>query len=231
MRFATSLLFATIVGAANAQTPDRPADIQHLAVPPSQLMNLDGHVDTGLPKSAGYGAKVPKDGDDIAIMTTTEGRIVLRFFLAKAPNHVKNFLDLAGHKFYDGTKFHRVIPGFMIQGGDPFTKDDNAKDRWGTGGPEKTVNAEFNDMEHQRGILSMARAQDPNSAGSQFFIMHKNAPFLNNQYSIFGEVLEGMDVVDKIVNAPVEDKESNRPVHPVTIQKVELVKWPVKLAS
>ncbi|MBW7929179.1 MAG: peptidylprolyl isomerase, partial [Fimbriimonadaceae bacterium] len=131
-------------------------------------------------------------------METNHGRIVLKFFPAKAPGHVKNFKDLANKKFYDGTKFHRVIPNFMIQGGDPNSKSDD-KSRHGMGGPGYQIKAEFNDIKHERGILSMARSQDPDSAGSQFFIMHKYAPSLDRNYSAFGQVIQGMDVVDKIV--------------------------------
>jgi peptidyl-prolyl cis-trans isomerase B (cyclophilin B) len=192
----------------------------------ADLVNADGKIDPGLPKTAGVGAKLPKDGDPIVIMNTSEGRIVAKFFPQKAPNHVKNFLTLAGKKFYDGTKFHRVIPGFMIQGGDPNTKSDDTS-KWGQGGPGYTVKAEFNDIPHTRGILSMARTSDPDGAGSQFFIMHARYPSLDNQYSVFGQVIEGMDVVDKIVNTPTEDQ--NRPIKPMVLKTVEVTKWPIKL--
>lgn len=136
-----------------------------------------------------------------AVIETRLGRIVLAFFPDKAPIHVKNFITLAEKGVYDGTVFHRVIPGFMIQGGDPRSKDPKAGG-YGTGGPGYTIPAEFNDIPHTRGILSMARTNDPNSAGSQFFIMVGNAPSLDRQYSAFGRVTEGMDVVDKIVSQP-----------------------------
>lgn len=116
-----------------------------------------------------------------------------------APETVRNFEKLARDGFYNGTLFHRVIPGFMIQGGDPNTKSGN-KSTWGMGGPGYTVKAEFSSRSHHRGIVSMARAQDPNSAGSQFFIVTTDSTFLDRQYTVFGEVLEGMDVADKIVN-------------------------------
>lgn len=129
------------------------------------------------------------------------GDIRLKFFPDVAPNHVNNLLKLAGEKFYDGTTFHRVIPGFMIQGGDPNSKQAD-RARHGTGGPGYRLNAEFNQRPHKRGTLSMARAQDPNSAGSQFFICVADASFLNGQYTVFGEVESGMETVDRIVNAP-----------------------------
>jgi len=138
---------------------------------------------------------------EIAVLETSLGTIEIEFFEDEAPGHVKNFKDLANKGFYNGTTFHRVIPGFMIQGGDPNSKSDN-RSQHGTGGPGYTIKAEFNETPHTRGILSMARAQDPNSAGSQFFIVVKDAPFLDGQYTVFGKVLSGMDVADKIVSSP-----------------------------
>jgi cyclophilin family peptidyl-prolyl cis-trans isomerase len=139
--------------------------------------------------------------NEIAVIDTTLGKIEIGFFEDKAPGHVKNFKDLAGKGFYNGTIFHRVIPGFMIQGGDPNSKSEDRSSH-GTGGPGYTIKAEFNDVPHTRGVLSMARSQDPDSAGSQFFIVVKDSSFLDGQYTVFGEVLDGMDVVDKIVNSP-----------------------------
>jgi peptidyl-prolyl cis-trans isomerase B (cyclophilin B) len=144
-------------------------------------------------------------GKEVAVIETTHGNIKLEFFEDKAPGHVKNFKDLANKDFYNGTTFHRVIPGFMIQGGDPNSKSDDRSSH-GTGGPGHTIDAEFNDVKHERGVLSMARSQDPNSAGSQFFICVKDAFFLDGQYTAFGKVIEGMDVADKIVN---ESRDSN----------------------
>jgi peptidyl-prolyl cis-trans isomerase B (cyclophilin B) len=136
-----------------------------------------------------------------AIIETKFGTITLKFFPEVAPGHVKNFVDLAKKGFYDGTTFHRVIPGFMIQGGDPNSKDPN-KSKHGQGGPGYTIKAEFNDKPHKRGTLSMARAGHPDSAGSQFFICVKDSPFLDKQYTVFGEVESGIEVVDKIVSQP-----------------------------
>ena len=135
-----------------------------------------------------------------AVIDTKFGSMEIRFFPNEAPNHVKNFITLATSGFYNGTIFHRVIPGFMIQGGDPYTKDKTNTARYGTGGPGHTIKAEFNDHPHTRGALSMARSRDPDSAGSQFFIVVKDSHFLDNQYTVFGEVTKGMEVADKIVS-------------------------------
>jgi len=134
-----------------------------------------------------------------AIIETNLGTIAFKLLPDLAPETVRNFEKLARDGFYSGTLFHRVIPGFMIQGGDPNTKSGN-KNTWGTGGPGHTIKAEFSSRSHHRGIVSMARAQDPNSAGSQFFIVTTDSTFLDRQYTVFGEVIEGMDVADKIVN-------------------------------
>ena len=130
---------------------------------------------------------------------TNFGKISFKLLPELAPETVRNFEKLAKSGFYDGTLFHRVIPGFMIQGGDPNTKTDN-KGSWGTGGPGYSIKAEFSSRSHLRGIVSMARSQDPNSAGSQFFIVTADSTFLDKQYTVFGEVIEGMDIADKIVN-------------------------------
>lgn len=153
------------------------------------------------------------------VIETNFGKIVIEFFTEDAPKTVENFVKLASSSFYDGTLFHRVIPGFMIQGGDPNTKSNNRRS-WGTGGPGYpgyTIKAEFDAKSHVRGIVSMARAQDPDSAGSQFFIVVKDSKFLDRQYTVFGKVIEGMDVADKIVNlerdandAPLQDAKMNK---------------------
>jgi peptidyl-prolyl cis-trans isomerase B (cyclophilin B) len=144
-----------------------------------------------------------------ALIETKFGEIEIEFLDDKAPGHVKNFLDLAKKGFYDGTTFHRVIPNFMIQGGCPNTKDaSRGKSGHGTGGPGYTIKAEFNDTAHKRGIVSMARSQDPNSAGSQFFICVADSGFLDRQYSAFGRVVRGMEVADKIVAAPRDGRDN-----------------------
>ena len=144
---------------------------------------------------------------EIAVIETKFGKIEVQFFKDRAPGHVKNFKDLAKKGFYDGTIFHRVIPGFMIQGGDPNTKSDDRSNH-GMGGPGYSIKAEFNDTPHKRGILSMARSKDPNSAGSQFYIVVKDSAFLDGQYTAFGKVLSGMTVADQIVNAPRDRKDN-----------------------
>ena len=144
---------------------------------------------------------------EIAVIETKFGKIEVQFFKDKAPGHVKNFKDLAKKGFYDGTIFHRVIPGFMIQGGDPNTKSDDRSNH-GMGGPGYSIKAEFNDTPHKRGILSMARSQDPNSAGSQFYIVVKDSDFLDGKYTAFGKVLSWMPVAAQIVNAP-KDRRDN----------------------
>ena len=145
--------------------------------------------------------------NEIAVIETSLGNIEFEFLEDKAPGHVKNFQDLANSEFYDGTIFHRVIPGFMVQGGDPNTKGDDRSNH-GTGGPGHTIKAEFNDVTHARGIVSMARSQDPDSAGSQFFVVVKDSDFLDGQYTAFGRVISGMDVADKIVDSPRDDRDN-----------------------
>jgi peptidyl-prolyl cis-trans isomerase B (cyclophilin B) len=152
---------------------------------------------------------MPSPAASRAILETSLGEIEIEFLTDKAPGHVKNFTDLAKKGFYDGTTFHRVIPGFMIQGGDPNTKDpQGSRSRHGTGGPGYTIKAEFNDTPHKRGVVSMARAQDPNSAGSQFFIVVKDSGFLDREYTAFGRVVRGMEVADKIVNSPRDGRDN-----------------------
>jgi peptidyl-prolyl cis-trans isomerase B (cyclophilin B) len=135
---------------------------------------------------------------DTAIIKTTEGDLTVEFWPDVAPKTVENFKTLAKKGFYDGTAFHRVIKDFMIQGGDPLTKDAAKEEMWGTGGPGYTIKAEFNDKSHKRGVLSMARSNHPDSAGSQFFICHGNPAFLDRQYTTFGKVIKGDEVLEKI---------------------------------
>jgi peptidyl-prolyl cis-trans isomerase B (cyclophilin B) len=162
----------------------------------------------------------------VAILRTDFGDVTIRLFYDRAPNHVKNFVDLAQSGFYDGTLFHRVIPGFVLQGGDPLTKDPKNAFVWGNGGNTDakgqtiTLKPEFNDTSHRRGIVSMARAFAPDSASSQFFIVLKDYPSLDRQYTAFGEVIKGMDIVDHI--AAVSNPDLNNPNlgKPRTYQKV-----------
>ncbi|MCZ6513408.1 MAG: peptidylprolyl isomerase [Nitrospinae bacterium] len=159
-------------------------------------------------------------GKVTAVIETVHGMIKLELFEDKAPGHVKNLKDLASKGFYDGTTFHRIIPGFMIQGGDPNSKSDDRSSH-GSGGPGHNIDAEFNDTKHVRGVLSMARSQEPNSAGSQFFICVKDSFFLDGQYTAFGRVVEGMDVVDKIVNEPRDSNDN--PNEKMEIKSVSVV--------
>jgi peptidyl-prolyl cis-trans isomerase B (cyclophilin B) len=150
--------------------------------------------------------------DKLVILETSQGNIVIEFFPDEAPDHVSNFMNLTETGFYDGVLFHRIIPEFMIQGGDPNTIDGDPS-TWGMGGPSHSVNAEFNDIKHNRGIVSMARSQDPDSAGSQFFIVHQNSNFLDQQYTVFGRIVtdESFETLDKI--ASLETGQRDIPVN------------------
>jgi peptidyl-prolyl cis-trans isomerase B (cyclophilin B) len=152
--------------------------------------------------------------NELAQITTTEGEIVIEFWPDVAPKTVENFKTLAQKGFYDGTCFHRIIKGFMIQGGDPLTRDPAAENRWGTGGPGYQIKAEFNDRSHQRGVISMARSANPDSAGSQFFICDGDASFLDRQYTAFGKLIKGEDVLAKIAGTPVGSSGSGEPSKP-----------------
>jgi cyclophilin family peptidyl-prolyl cis-trans isomerase len=184
--------------------PTNPAATTTASIPPA-------------PKAASEERPMSYYENKVAELHTSAGEIDIRFFPDVAPNHVKNFIDLAEKGFYNGTKFHRVIPGFMIQGGDPNTISGSPA-TWGTGGSDKNVNAEFNSIKHKRGIVSMARAADPNSARSQFFVMVADYPSLDGQYSAFGQVTKGMDVADKIVSA--QSGPNDRPLNPTAIDKI-----------
>ncbi|MFP5245540.1 MAG: peptidylprolyl isomerase, partial [Thermoanaerobaculia bacterium] len=165
---------------------------------------------------AGQESNMSAYENKVVELHTSAGQINIRFFPDVAPNHVKNFIDLAQRGFYDGTKFHRVIPGFVIQGGDPNTKSGDPS-TWGTGGAATNVKAEFNPVPHKRGIVSMARSGHPDSASSLFFICVADVPNLDNQYTVFGQVTKGMEVVDTIVSAP--RGAYDRPNNPTTITK------------
>ena len=159
--------------------------------------------------------------DEVALLDTEWGRIVLEFYPDLAPVHVANFKKLSNAGFYDGCTFHRVVPGFVIQGGDPNSKDDDPMND-GSGGPPWHVNAEFNDVKHVKGILSMARSQDPNSAGSQFFICLDRAPHLDNSYTVFGKVIFGQGVVDDI-GSEKRDPRADADKPPVKIRAVRII--------
>lgn len=156
-----------------------------------------------------------------AILKTKFGEMEIVLFPDLAPKHVESFVKLAKSGFFNGTIFHRVIPGFMIQGGDPLTKDPSNRSKYGTGGPGYTLPAEFSRVPHEKGILSAARTADPNSAGSQFFIMVDKAPHLDGQYTIFGEVVKGVELADKIVNQPRDLRDNPLERIEMTIEIVE----------
>lgn len=162
--------------------------------------------------------------DEVAIIKTSKGEMVVEFWPDVAPKTVENFQKLAREGFYDGTAFHRIIKGFMAQGGDPLTKDPSKEDSWGTGGPGYQIQAEFNDRKHESGVLSMARTADPNSAGSQFFLMLGSAPHLDGQYTGFGKVIKGDEVLAKIAEVPVTASASGEPSKPTERVEIESVK-------
>jgi peptidyl-prolyl cis-trans isomerase B (cyclophilin B) len=164
-------------------------------------------------------ADVPKAPK--AIIKTKFGDIEIKFFPDLAPRHVENFIKLAKSGFYNGTTFHRVVPNFVIQGGDPNTKDPRKKNVYGTGGPGWNIKAEFNETPHKRGIVSMARGAEPDSAGSQFFIVVEDALSLDRKYTVFGYVTRGMGVADKIVNLPADEKQNANERVEMTVVIVE----------
>ena len=167
--------------------------------------------------------KKPMDTNqkEVAVIKTSEGEMVAEFWPEVAPKTVENFKKLAREGFYDGTAFHRVIKGFMIQGGDPLTKDESKQSRWGTGDPGYKIPAEFNSRSHERGVLSMARSQDPNSAGSQFFICHGTPKFLDGQYTAFGKLIKGDDVLEKIATTPTTPPD--RPIKRMNVESIKIV--------
>ncbi len=163
----------------------------------------------------------PSDTAEVAVIKTTEGEMVVEFWPDVAPKTVENFKKLAKEGFYDGTAFHRVIPGFMIQGGDPLTKDPAKEPKWGTGDPGYKIKGEFSDRSHQRGVLSMARSNDPDSAGSQFFICHGNPTQLDHQYTTFGKLIKGDDVLEKIATTPTHP--TDRPDKRMGVESIKIV--------
>jgi peptidyl-prolyl cis-trans isomerase B (cyclophilin B) len=166
--------------------------------------------------------------NEVAVIKTTLSEMVLEFWPDVAPSTVENFKKLANKGFYDGTAFHRVIKSFMIQGGDPKTKDASKEGEWGTGDPGYKIKAEFNDRKHQKGVISMARSASPDSAGSQFFLVHGDASFLDRKYTAFGKLIKGEDVLDKIANVPCKmvpggDSQPSRPVTRVGVENIKIV--------
>jgi len=169
------------------------------------------------------------DNNEVAVIKTTQGEMVLAFWPEVAPKTVENFKTLARKGFYDGTAFHRIVKGFMVQGGDPLTKDPKQESRWGTGDPGYKIKAEFNDKPHVRGVISMARSSDPDSAGCQFFICLADARFLDKQYTAFGQLIKGDDVLGKLGNTPTargSGGENSRPVARVGVESIKIVPAP-----
>lgn len=163
---------------------------------------------------------------EVAVIKTSEGEMVAEFWPEVAPNTVENFKKLARSGFYDGTAFHRIVKGFMIQGGDPLTKDPAKESRYGTGDPGYKIKAEFNDRSHERGVLSMARSSDPDSAGSQFFICLANVSRLDHQYTTFGKIIKGDDILGKIGDTEVTTSDSgerSKPTKRVTVESIKIV--------
>lgn len=165
-------------------------------------------------------------GNEVAVIKTSEGDMVVEFWTDAAPNTIENFKKLARAGFYNGTIFHRIVKAFMIQGGDPNSKDPSKENRYGEGGPGYKIKAEFNDHSHERGVISMAREPDPDSAGSQFFICLAPVPRLDHQYTTFGKLIKGDDVLAKIGDTPVSRNsmgEMSKPTKRVTIEKIDIV--------
>ena len=164
-------------------------------------------------------------GNEVAVIKTSEGDMVVQFWTDAAPKTIENFKKLARAGFYNGTIFHRIVKGFMIQGGDPNSKDPAKENRYGEGGPGYKIKAEFNDHSHERGVFSMARAMDPDSAGSQFFICLAPVPRLDHQYTTCGKLIKGDDVLEKIGNTPVTFArgEMSKPEKRIVIESIKIV--------
>jgi peptidyl-prolyl cis-trans isomerase B (cyclophilin B) len=161
-----------------------------------------------------------------AVIHTSAGDMTIQFWSDAAPNTIANFIKLAKQGFYNGTAFHRIVKGFMIQGGDPLTKDASKEDMWGTGDPGYKIKAEFNAHHHERGVISMARSSDPDSAGSQFFICLGDAGFLDGKYTAFGKLIKGDDVLGKIGDTPVtvgSGGERSKPTQRIEIKSIDII--------
>ena len=177
--------------------------------------------DTAPTKTDKKETPVSNTTNEVAVIKTVAGDMVIEFWPDVAPKTVENFKTLAKKGFYDGTAFHRIIKGFMVQGGDPLTKDDTKQNRWGTGDPGYKIKAEFNERSHKRGVISMARSQDPDSAGSQFFICHGDPSFLDRQYTAFGKLIQGDDVLEKLATTKVGAQD--RPDKRQGVESVKIV--------
>jgi peptidyl-prolyl cis-trans isomerase B (cyclophilin B) len=200
---------------------------------PLVSMKLSIVLTLALLNSAVFAADEKKDdktpmttSNEVAVIKTSEGEMVVQFWTDAAPKTIENFKKLVRQGFYDGTIFHRIIKGFMIQGGDPNSKDPAKENSYGQGGPDYKIKAEFNDHPHDAGVISMARSADPDSAGSQFFICLAPIHRLDHQYTTFGKLIKGDDVLEKIGNTPVERNsqgETSKPTKRVVIETVKIV--------
>ena len=210
-----------------------------------RLFLVTGLLSLGLGLTAGYSQNEKKETktepakqeqktvstNEVAVIKTSAGEMTVEFWSDVAPKTVENFKTLAKKGFYDGTAFHRIIKGFMIQGGDPLTKDPSAEARWGTGDPGYKIKAEFNERPHVKGVLSMARSANPDSAGSQFFICLDAAPHLDRKYTAFGKVTKGLDVLEAIGNTPVGQSAGGEPSKPqkrIEVQSIKIEPAPAK---
>ena len=201
--------------ACNQAPPPQPDSNKAPAAPASQPA---ANKETAKPSTT--------DVSEVAVIKTAQGEMVVAFWPDVAPKTVENFKTLANKGFYDGTAFHRIIKGFMIQGGDPNTKDLNNPSSYGSGDPGYKIKAEFNDRKHERGVLSMARSSDPDSAGSQFFICLGPQPGLDHQYTTFGQLIKGDDVLEKLGDVPVGPDargEMSVPQARVEVQSIRIV--------
>ena len=223
-----ALIGTLVVGCSEAKSPDAPS-----VASPAPRTNVAENKPTSPPPLATSSPSTsnnttavtpdPKFTNEVAVIKTQYGEMVVEFWEDVAPNTVANFKKLAKDGFYDGTAFHRVISGFMIQGGDPLTKDEAKQSLWGTGDPGYKIKAEFNSRKHERGVLSMARSQNPDSAGSQFFICHGVASSLDGKYTAFGRLIKGEDVLDKIAATPCTGPERSRPITRQGVESVKIV--------
>ena len=173
--------------------------------------------------STGFSADGSPD-KEVAVLKTSAGEMVVEFWPDKAPNTVANFIKLAKSGFYDGTAFHRIIKGFMIQGGDPLSKDPSQEARWGTGSADAKIKAEFNDSKHELGVISMARSASPDSASCQFFICLGPTPQLDQKYTAFGRLIKGVDVLEKLGQTEVKASGGGEPSKPLSRVSLETVK-------
>jgi len=181
----------------------------------SAVLGADGKKEEKTPRNS---------SNEVAVIKTSEGEMVVQFWTDAAPNTIDNFKKLSSQGFYDGTIFHRIVKGFMIQGGDPNSKDPAKENSYGEGGPGYNIKAEFNDHGHDRGVISMARGPDPDSAGSQFFICLGPVHRLDHQYTSFGKLIKGDDVLEKIGDTPVTKNSMGEPSQPTKLVIIESIK-------